>query len=337
MIRTSILAAFIALAAPAAAAAQTLAALEPTHPVLKRQAFVSSDIVRIGDLIDNAGIVADVPIFRAPDLGQTGSVPAARVAEAVRAHAIVGLDTGGNYEVVVTRLSHALPAKDIELRIAQAIATQYRVGAPEDLLVTFDRDVRTVHIDPAVSEPRVSRLAYDTRSGRFDIVLDGNGRPLRFTGSAVPSVETVILTRPIDRGAVLKSADIVIERRPKAQVGKDALTSADLALGHSARRGMSAGQVLSKGDVQKPDMVTRDTDVTLTFEVPGILLTTRGKALDSGGEGDVINVLNVQSKRTVQGVIVGPGRVVVGNTAPRVTANLDPSSDTSNAPRERAE
>jgi len=340
MIRTSILAALLAFAAPVAANAQTLAVLSPApaHPVLKRQAFVSSDIVRIGDLIENAGIVADVPIFRAPDLGQTGTVPAQRVADAVRAHAIVGLDTGGAYEVVVTRLSNAIPAKDMEARIAQAITAQYRAGTPEDLLVTFDREVRTVHVDPTVSDPRVSRLAYDTRSGRFDIVFDAPGKPLRFTGSAVPSTETVILTRPVERGAVLKSADIVVERRPKAQIGKDALARADLALGFSARRAMSAGQVLSKGDVQKPDMVTRNTDVTLTYEVPGVLLTTRGKALDSGAEGDQVNVLNLQSKRMVQGIVVGPGRVVVGNSTPRVTANLDASApDTSNAPRERAE
>ena len=40
------------------------------------------EIVRIGDLVENAGAAADVPMFRAPDLGQTGAVPVARVADA---------------------------------------------------------------------------------------------------------------------------------------------------------------------------------------------------------------------------------------------------------------
>ena len=40
--------------------------------------MITGDIVRIGDLVENAGIVAEVPIFRAPDLGQTGTVSAAR-------------------------------------------------------------------------------------------------------------------------------------------------------------------------------------------------------------------------------------------------------------------
>ncbi len=336
MIRTALVAAFVMLASPAAA--QTVAALAPAHPVLKRQAIVTGDIVRIGDLIDNAGIVADVPIFRAPDPGETGAVPASRVAEAVRAHAIVGLDTGGATEVVVTRISRAIPAKEVQARIAEALTSRYRVGSPDDLMLSFDRALLTVHVDPAVTELKVLRLAYDQRSGRFDIVFDGASRPLRFTGTAVPGTDAVILARAVGRGEVIKSSDIVVERRAKADVGPEVVKDADLAVGFAARRSMPPGQVLTKTDLTKPDFVVRDADVTLVFQVPGIMLTVRGKALDSGAEGDTVNVLNVQSKRTVQGVVTGPGRVLVGSQAPRVAANLDPaSSDTSNAPRERAE
>src|SRR5581483_5030304 len=106
------------------AAAQTLAALSPAHPKLKPEAVVTGDVVRVGDLVANAGIIADVPIFRAPDLGATGTV----FAEAVRQHALVGLDTAGLSEVTVTRASRAIPAEDIEQRIARAIAAQFALG-----------------------------------------------------------------------------------------------------------------------------------------------------------------------------------------------------------------
>jgi len=55
--------------------------------------------------------------------------------------------------------------------------------------------------------------------------------------------------------------------------------------------------------------------------VPGVVLTLRGKAAEGGAEGDVITVLNEQTKRTLQGVIVGPGRVAIGNGSPRVASN----------------
>jgi len=77
----------------------------------------------------------------------------------------------------------------------------------------------------------------------------------------------------------------------------------------------------------KPEVVQRNDAVTLIYEVPGIVLTVRGKAAEAGAEGDVINVLNEQSKRTVQGTVAGPGRVVINNGgSPRLAANLPPSS-----------
>ena len=108
----------VALAIPAAA--QDFQAEASTS--LKASATVIGDLVRIGDLVENAGAVAEVPIFRAPDLGQTGTVPVASVLEAVRGHHIIGLDTRGLSEVTVTRASRAIAAKDIEARILLALA-----------------------------------------------------------------------------------------------------------------------------------------------------------------------------------------------------------------------
>jgi flagellar basal body P-ring formation protein FlgA len=53
------------------------------------------------------------------------------------------------------------------------------------------------------------------------------------------------------------------------------------------------------------------------------VLTIRGKALDAGTMGDVINVMNVQSKRVLQGTVTGPGRVNVSAAPSRLAANAD--------------
>src|SRR6185369_9984576 len=113
MIR-SIPAAAVALAALGAlgvpASAQGAGQSGSERPTLKSEAIVKGDIVRIGDLIENAGIVASVPIFRAPDLGYTGTISADAVLEAVRSHALIGLDTAGIREIVVRRASRTIQA-----------------------------------------------------------------------------------------------------------------------------------------------------------------------------------------------------------------------------------
>jgi flagella basal body P-ring formation protein FlgA len=333
MIRTLIVAATALLALGAAAAA----APDQQRPRLKPQATVSGDIVRIGDLIEHAGIIAKVPIFRAPDLGSTGTVSAETVVEAVRSHALIGLDTGDVSEVVVTRASRTIPAKDIEDRVAQALSAQYALGPRQDIAVNFDRELRAIQLETtAKGEPRVAFLNYDARGGRFDVTLDMptgamTRGTLRLSGRAAATVEVVILARPLKRGELLRSADVLLERRPRAEIGRDIVTNREQAVGLAARAGLQAGRPLRVADLMKPELVQRNETVTLVYEVPGITLTVRGKAVEGGAEGDVISVLNEQSKRTVQGVVVGPGRVIISTGSPRLAANLPPARSASNA------
>ena len=70
----------------------------------------------------------------------------------------------------------------------------------------------------------------------------------------------------------------------------------------------------------------RDQNVTLIYETAGLYLTVRGKALESGTEGDVVNVLNLQSKRTVSGIVIGRGQVsiTVATPPPRAAPTATP-------------
>ena len=69
--------------------------------------------------------------------------------------------------------------------------------------------------------------------------------------------------------------------------------------------------------------------------MPGILITMRGKALETGAVGDLINVMNIQSNRPVQATVTGPGRVSIAATMPIVAAAVASESD--NTVRRRAE
>ena len=303
----------ILVATSLAAFGTSAGAAEQERPKLRAQATVTGDIVRVGDLVDHAGIIAKVPIFRAPDLGATGSVSADAVVEAVRAHALIGLDTGELSEVTVTRASRAIPAKDVEERIAKALSTQYRLGPAKDIVVNFD-----------------------ARNGRFDVTLDvptsaTTRGTLRLSGRAAATVEVITVTRPVERGEILKVDDVQVERRSRDETGRDIVVNADRAIGFAARQSLQPGRPLRAADLMRPESVLRNETVTLIYEVPGITLTVRGKATEGGAVGDTISVLNEQSKRTVQGVVAGPGRVIVGTGAPRLAANLPPIQTADNA------
>ena len=79
-----------------------LPALAQDRPVLRRDAVVAADIVVLGDLVENAGQAAGKAVFRAPALGQSGTIQTARVVEAARA-AGLEIETAGIAQVMVNR------------------------------------------------------------------------------------------------------------------------------------------------------------------------------------------------------------------------------------------
>lgn len=293
-------------------------------PVLRASITVNSDVVRIGDVIENAGTAAQIAIYRAPDLGTTGALQTPQLIAALRAHQVIGVDTRDIREVSVTRSSRALAPKDVELQVARALERRNGLGDAGNLSVTFDRDLRDLQLDSSNSgDMRPSIVRFDPRNGRFDVTFeipnDANPTPtrLRFTGIAIETVEATIVMRSMERSEIIKASDVMVERRPKSEVGND-LAARERAIGMQTRKQLRAGQPLKSADLGKPDRVTRDQSVTLVYETPGLYLTGRGKALESGTEGDVVNVLNLQSKRTVQGIVIGPGQISVSIAAPRI-------------------
>jgi flagella basal body P-ring formation protein FlgA len=291
-------------------------------PVLRANVNVTGDIVRIGDLIDNAGAAGQIAVYRAPDLGTTGSLPTVQVIAALRAHQVIGVDTKDIKQVMVTRLARNVETSDIRDGVARALEHRNGLGDAANLTLTFDRDLQDLRLDAAnTGAMQPAAVRYDPRSTRFDVtfeIANDNGAPikLRFTGTAIETVEAAVLTRNVERTDLLKSSDIIVERRPKAEIGGEAAMR-DRVVGMQVRRAMRAGQALKVADLTKPDLVQRDQGVTLICQTAGLYLTTRAKALDNGTEGDVVNVLNLQSKRTVTGIVTGRGQVTIQIATPQ--------------------
>jgi flagellar basal body P-ring formation protein FlgA len=310
-------------------------------PVLRANVTVTGDVVRIGDVIDNAGVAAQIAIYRAPDLGTTGTLPTAQVLSVLRAHQVIGVEAKDIKQVSVTRLARTVEAKEIEQDIAHALEHRGGLGDAANLTLTFDRDLQDVQLDASNSgamQPVATR--FEPRSGRFDVtfeVADDSGTAatrLRFTGNAIETVEAAVLTRNVERNDILKSSDVVIERRPKADVGGDA-AGRNHSVGMQMRHPMRSGQPLRSADLVKPDLVQRDQEVTVIYQSAGLYLTTRGKALDSGAEGDLVNVLNPQTKRTLSGTVSARAQVTIQIATPKpvaaedLTSSIDPDQTAS--------
>ncbi|HXM31937.1 MAG TPA: flagella basal body P-ring formation protein FlgA, partial [Xanthobacteraceae bacterium] len=211
---------------PAALAALALlaggaAAQKSVMPSLKGEVTINGDFVRLGDLIDNAGENAAALLFRAPDLGTSGTIQVYRVIEAARGQGISVFDTHGLSEVVVLRASRTIALPELERAVTEAAARQYGFGEAKDLAVNFDTYVRVLAIEPNAGEsPRLAQFSFDPRSQRFEANVEVPGsstlrkKPVHVSGMIFETAEVVTLARALARGETIRENDIAIERRP---------------------------------------------------------------------------------------------------------------------------
>jgi flagellar basal body P-ring formation protein FlgA len=111
-----VLIAFFALLAINARAAEVPARV----PALKAEATVASEVVRLGDLLEDAGEASTIPVFHAPELGASGTIQVHRVIEAARHNGLPYFDTRGLNEIMIVRAARTLTIADLEQAVADA-------------------------------------------------------------------------------------------------------------------------------------------------------------------------------------------------------------------------
>jgi flagella basal body P-ring formation protein FlgA len=206
----------------------------------------------------------------------------------------------------VRRPATLLPPAAQETALAAALAAADRRLAGATL--KLDAPLADLPAEPGLAAPVVVIEKLEGRTGRFEARLTTTATQRRVTGSAEALVGVPVLTRAVARGEALGSDDWHEERRPARLVASMTPASGRLA-GLVARRPLATGEVLREADLVRPDLVERNQLVAITYEAPGLSLSLKGKALAAGPEGAVVQVLNLSSKRQIDAVITGPGRV----------------------------
>lgn len=308
-----------AVAAPAAAAL-------PSKLHLRPEVSLARDLVTFGDLIPGlAGEAAATAAFRAPSLGETGTIQVARIVEAARAAGIVReaseLQSQGFAQVVVTRSARRITAMDLEAAVKTGLQERFGVDA-RIFALAIDGGAPSVAVEPELTgDVAVVDLSFDARSRRLQARLAVPGstalrlKPLRISGQLVETMEVVVPKRLIARGETLGKDDVTVERRPRDGQGNEIIGDVRAAIDKVARRALLAGVPLRGSDVQREEIVAKGDLVTIVYEAPGLLITLRGRANEAGAMGDVVSVTNPQSKRVLQGKVSGAGRVSVQPSA----------------------
>ncbi|MEL6213631.1 MAG: flagellar basal body P-ring formation chaperone FlgA, partial [Pseudomonadota bacterium] len=112
------------------------------------------------------------------------------------------------------------------------------------------------------------------------------------------------LTRSIARGDIIAESDIVyVERNDLPALSF--VTNAGDVIGKVAMRPLRANTPLRANAVKAPQLVKKGALVTVRYKMSGLQVSHHGVARQSGALGDVINIMNTKSERTIKAVITG--------------------------------
>lgn len=292
------------------------------HPTLRGDVAANGDVLTLGDLVEGvSGPNAARPLFRAPALGESGTIQVRRIVDAAAGLGIAHVETGGRAQIAVARTARRVGAPEIEAAMKQALETQAGIDV-RPLSILFDGTPALV-VAPDVNTPvSVEEVVYDRRARRVSALVSISPNPgerrasTRVTGSLVELIEVAVLNRTLNRGDVVQASDIMIERRVRDTLPSDAQGDGHTLVGQVARRPLGAGSLVRNGDLARPELVARGNAVTIVYEAPGLVLTLRGRANESGAQGDTITVVNPQSKKVLQAQVIAPGKVSVGAPLP---------------------
>ena len=251
--RALLLATALCAASAATAFAQTASVQSRSDvfatPALRASVTVTGDLVRIGDIIDNAGSAAQIAIYRAPDLGTTGfKKQRAAFQDLIYDHVRrvgaqasdqgtilpVGVDIGGGVKTVGTpRLMSqgTLSPTGNELDVAVRGEGFFKIQVPDgtyaytrDGSFQMDAQGRIVTaqgnpVQPTITIPQsASGLSINTQ-GQVSVLLPGSTTPT--------TVGQIGLTRFINKAGLNPIGDNLFTDTPASGTPQDGIANTD--------------------------------------------------------------------------------------------------------------
>jgi flagella basal body P-ring formation protein FlgA len=127
------------------------------------------------------------------------------------------------------------------------------------------------------------------------------------TPDATATVEVPVLAHAIDKGQLVSAADFTTVSKPAGE-GRGVLRP-DEAAGKEAVRPLREGFPVRQYDLIRPQWVRRGEPVTISVRSGALTITTLGKALVSGAQGEAVRVVNLSTNRTLDAFVDAPGKV----------------------------
>ncbi len=123
--------------------------------------------------------------------------------------------------------------------------------------------------------------------------------------------DVVVANRPLARYKLLTRDDLTFKTMDITRLSSSVIMDIDSVLGKRLRKSINAKTVLTANLVESPPIVKRGDVVSIILESDGFRITAVGKIMKKGHKGEMLKVLNLDSKKEIYAKVIDPYTVKV--------------------------
>ena len=204
--------------------------------------------------------------------------------------------------------------ENIEAATKNFITQNVPVGSDESL------EVRLIQTNSPMKVPVCSKeinAAFPQEANKAQITAielscDGDKPWHTFVPVSVQIyTKVVVAKRAIAANDTITEEDVDYSKYDKTRLYSGYFNDQKDVIGQQAFQLITAGSVLTKKNVQLPQLVHRNQAIDLTATRNTVVVTMKGIAKSDGRLNDVIKAYNPSSKQILDAVVVGPNRAEV--------------------------
>lgn len=289
-------------------------------PVLRAEVSVNHPVVTVGDMFEDAGLLAERALFRAPAPGTTGIVSLEAVRSAALKAGLTDYTQDGLLNVRVERRATVVDVTTLTGLISGDLAARGLLPLGAQLHARFDNPALSYNAEAVDTPVTLLALRYQPGAASFAarFQIAGMELPVDVSGSLDLLVEVPHLAASLKAGAVLTPADIEMKRVPLDFADQSGVENLDDLVGKQLRRNARAGIMLKAADVTEPLAVRRNTEVTVLLRTGPMTLTVIGQSLGDAASGQPVQVMNTVTRRILNGVATANGTVEISTAAAKL-------------------
>ncbi|MCF8473579.1 MAG: flagellar basal body P-ring formation chaperone FlgA [Emcibacter sp.] len=283
---------------------------------VKSSTIVNKSTVTLEDLFDNLETGQDIWVMNAPDPGKNTTVSTRYLANLTKQHNVYWQNSRNIQHITITRSGKSIKHGDLKYIIEQELDKLNLNNKKKGISFNTKNSVLYMPENSAVEDIVIKDFNFNKQTGRFTALISVPTGDDKFTSETVSGKTHLItfipvLNKTILPGQQITARDITSASLPTGSVGQNIIRDKKQLIGMTPVRNLNADMPLRLSDLEQPTIVTRGQLINILYQSGKISLSTIGKAIEKGGYGDVIRVMNNQTHKTIDAVIIGQGKVQV--------------------------